>query len=462
MKPINLFSTSTKSRSANVSAQKRLNCYLEKSDDTDSVVAYGMPGCTLFTNLGELPIRGIYQKGDYIYTVHRSKIARINQAGIAVDYALNIDTSTGHVDITDNGTQILFVDGTSGYILTLATNALTKIVDADYPVGETCAFNTGLFIINEPNTGKFWISASYDGTSWDATNFATAESHPDNLLRVFTDHGQVYLFGEVSGEVWVYTGALDFPYSRLSESTFEWGLAARWSLAKFDNSFIWLAKNSMGEVQVCTFNGGTPTRISNFDIESIFNGYTTISDATGFTYMFNGHPFYHLNFPTEGKSWLYDGAMQLWSQLKSSDIGRHRYNLGITAYNKIYTTDYANGNIYIIDRDEYTENGDQIEFELITKHLKTGIDKQTLSALQVDMETGVGAVTGQGNDPRLMLTISRDNGHTWGNETYLNIGALGNYKGRARRTRLGQAREWVFRLRITDPIKRIITGLYIS
>jgi hypothetical protein len=421
-----------------------------------------MPGALLFAGFGDLPIRGIYHKDNIIYAVHRAKIYKINQLGVATAYPLTLSTSTGQVDITDNGVQILFVDGANAYNLTLATDVLIKVTDGDFPGADTCAFNTGLGIVSQPDTGKFWISASYDFTSWDATNFATAESNPDKLIRVFVDHGQLYLFGEYSGEVWGYTGALDFPYTRFSESTFEWGLAARWSLCKFDNSFIWLAKNSMGEIQVCTFNGGTPTRVSTFDIETIFNSYTTILDAVGFSYMFNGHPFYHLNFPTESQSWLYDGSIGIWSKLKSNGIDRHRFNLGIPAFNKIFVTDFENGNIYTIERDEYTENGAPIEFELVTKHLKTGLEKITIASLQVDMETGIGTVTGQGDEPKLMLTISKDNGHTWGNETYLDIGSLGNYKARAKRTRLGQAREWVFKVRITDPIKRVITGLYIT
>src|ERR1019366_2754526 len=105
--------------------------------------------------------------------------------------------------------------------------------DAAFPGADTVCFSDGYFLINRPNTGQFWVSASYNGLTWPGLNWATAESNPDLLVRVFQDHGQIYLFGAISGEVWVDSGALNFPYSRLSQSTFQWGIAARWSLAQF-------------------------------------------------------------------------------------------------------------------------------------------------------------------------------------------------------------------------------------
>ena len=77
--------------------------------------------------------------------------------------------------------------------------------------------------------------------------------------------------------------------------------------------------------------------------------------------------------------------------------------------------------------------------------------------LFIDMETGVGLASGQGSDPQAMLTVSRDGGRTFGNELWTTIGAVGAYTARVVWRRLGLARDWVFRVRITDPVKRVIT-----
>lgn len=73
--------------------------------------------------------------------------------------------------------------------------------------------------------------------------------------------------------------------------------------------------------------------------------------------------------------------------------------------------------------------------------------------LQVLMETGVGLTTGQGSDPQLMLSWSKDYGHTWSPEVWLPIGKIGEYMTRVRLAgNLGQGRGWCFRVVVTDPI----------
>jgi hypothetical protein len=57
-----------------------------------------------------------------------------------------------------------------------------------------------------------------------------------------------------------------------------------------------------------------------------------------------------------------------------------------------------------------------------------------------------------------MLSISRDHGHTWGRELVTSFGKTGEYRKRAEWRKLGQARDWVFKLRITDPVKVVILG----
>ena len=75
--------------------------------------------------------------------------------------------------------------------------------------------------------------------------------------------------------------------------------------------------------------------------------------------------------------------------------------------------------------------------------------------LQVDIESGVGASTGQGSDPQMFLRVSKDGGHTWSTERWAGMGAMGQYRYRARWLRLGRARDWVFEIAQTDPVKTV-------
>ena len=99
---------------------------------------------------------------------------------------------------------------------------------------------------------------------------------------------------------------------------------------------------------------------------------------------------------------------------------------------------------------------------MTSKHVFAGLEQYAIGKLQVDCETGVGLETGQGSNPQMMLQVSRDGGHTFGAEQWRDMGKLGNYRTRTQWTRLGQARDWVFRLRISDPVKRIILGVWVD
>ncbi len=57
-----------------------------------------------------------------------------------------------------------------------------------------------------------------------------------------------------------------------------------------------------------------------------------------------------------------------------------------------------------------------------------------------------------------MMQFSDDGGHTWSNELWTGMGKEGEYKNRAIWRKLGQARTRVYRIMISDPVKRIIIG----
>lgn len=459
IKQVPLFGIGNKARSLNVSAQDRLNLYVEVNEDGEKHVLtyYPTPGLVSFVDFGAFPSRGSYQLGNFNYTVNRDKLYRIANDGSTTVLG-TLATNSGRVDMSDNGIQLIVVDGPNGYILTLATDAFAQIADPDFPGADTVTFLNQRFIVQEPGTGRFYCSALLDGTSWDALDFATAESDPDNLVRVIAESGQLTLLGEKTCEIWGDSGAADFPYSKVGGGAVEWGLVARWSLAKFMNSLAFLGRNRLGQIQVCLMAGASVQPISNPQIEVEFTSYGDTSNATAFAYMVNGHPFYQINFPTPGKSWLYDGQSRSWSRLESSG-GLHRVQYAVQLLGSIYGADYENGKLYKIEPDEYTDDGQSIVREFISRHQNSG-NFTRLSELWLEMESGVGLQSGQGSDPQVMLQISRDGGHTWGNELWASFGGPGQYTKRANWHRLGRARDWTLKFRVTDPVKTVFVAAW--
>jgi hypothetical protein len=78
--------------------------------------------------------------------------------------------------------------------------------------------------------------------------------------------------------------------------------------------------------------------------------------------------------------------------------------------------------------------------------------------LQIDMETGVGLLAGQGANPVALLDWSDDGGKTWSNKHSASMGRMAEARTRVRWNRLGRARDRVYRLTITDPVPRVIIG----
>ena len=453
-----LFGVGTKGKSANVTAQERVNFYGEMTKDGDKtrLALYGTHGTTLFVNFGDTPGRGGIAVGDRMFVVHRGTFWELDNAGTMTSRG-TISTTTGRVCLTTDGDVVLLTTGTNGYTFTLASNAFAVIADSDFPqVARTCDWLDGNFIVDDGAGDQFYISA--DGTTWDALDVASAESAPDGLVRVFTDHGEIVLPGEATTEFWGNTGAADFPFAPVRGSTIEYGLAARWSLTKYDSSIAGLFKNRLGQVQVIRLQGYTPVVMSDPELDSIINGYSTTADATAFAYMWGGHPMYQINFPTAAKCWEHDALTGMWTQKQYGLNGaRHRGEILVDYINQPRLMDYENGKIYNVD-DVYMDNGDPIRSMVRTRHFFNQYDRVTVNRLFIDFESGVGLATGQGSDPQVMLRISRDGGHSWGNELRATMGKVGEYSKRAEFRQLGTARDFVFEVAISDPVKRVIVG----
>lgn len=457
-----LFGLGLQGKSPNVSANKLVNAYYEfhtHDQDRTQVSIHGTPGLTLFIDRGDTPWRGLHPFGDTLYGVHRGTFYSINNAGTATSRG-TLSTTTGRVDIDDDGTYIVVVDGSEIYTYDTSTPAtpIAAVADADRPTSpNTCTFQGGRILTDEDGTGQFKGGDLYDPTAWDALDFATAESNPDDVIRVINYRGVVVLMGEYTTEFWANVGGAGFPYTRILDADMEYGLAARWSVAKFAGSYAFLTKNREGQVHVAMLDGYSPKKISSTELDHLINSYSTVSDATGIGYSLGGHPMYQINFPTAGKSWLFDGSTDYWSELRYSTNARHRAEIGVEFVNRTIVSDYEDGKLYTLDPDALDDNGDAIIMELTGRHIHNKKRNVRIASLELGLEAGVGLATGQGSDPVAALQISKDAGHTFGPITFAGMGKVGEYRKRCLWRRLGVGRDIVPRITISDPVKRVIT-----
>jgi hypothetical protein len=240
------------------------------------------------------------------------------------------------------------------------------------------------------------VTSLLDGLSVDPLDFASAEGTPDLLTSLVVNNREVWLLGTNSIEIWYDAGTPDFPLARIQGASNEIGCAAPYSVAKADNSVFWLGSDTRGRGVIYRSNGYTGVRASNHSVEWQIQSYGDISDAVAYTYQQDGHTFYVINFPSAGKTWVYDITTQSWHERAGWVNGlftRHRSTCQMSFNNEIIVGDFENGNIYSLDLTTYADNGGPQKWLRSWRALPTGqnnLKRTAQHSLQLVCETGVG------------------------------------------------------------------------
>lgn len=372
-----------------------------------------------------------------------------------------LTTSTGPVSITNNGVSAYLVDGANRYYYTWGTSTFAIVSDGAFNGGNTTDVIDNYMIYNNPNSNQ-WGCTNVLSVVSGALNFTSTFVAPGNVVGLIADHRQVYILQEKTSEVWADTGQQPFPFQIIPGTSMQHGCAARGSIARLGESFAFLSADDRGQGFVIQMNGYTPVRISTHAVENAISKYPIISDAIAYTYQQAGHEFYVLTFPTADATWVYDLATQLWHRRGWRDsknvLHRHRSNCAAVFGGKVVVGDYQNGKLYSFDQSNYTDAGDPIICTRRARHITNDLKRMFFSDLQIQFQPGVGTATGQGQNPKAMLRWSDDGGFTWSNEHWAPIGKMGQYKNRCRWLNLGQARDRIFEVSVSDPVYRVIVS----
>ena len=333
--------------------------------------------------------------------------------------------------------------------------------DGPFEGGGTVDITDNYFVYNKPDS-QLWAASDLLSPITDPLSFASKDGSPDDLVSIIVDRREVYLLGEMSSEVWINSGAVPFPFTRIPGTSTQQGIAAQYSMSRMGNSFAYVSKNNRGEAMIVRMNGYFPERISTHAVETTLVNQN-VSNALAWTYQLEGHEVYVVTFPsigTNGLTWAYDNTTGLWHKWlyrnNQNQFERHRGNCCAFFNQQVLVGDYENGKIYQLGRNFYTDDGQTIRRIRRAPHITTDLQRQYFHELQIQFQPGVGVSTGQGDDPQAMLRWSNDGGSTWSNEYWTTIGKQGKYLNRAIWRRLGFSRDKVFEVSISDPVKAVI------
>lgn len=367
----------------------------------------------------------------------------------------SVNTATGIIDIEENPTQIMIVDGVGGYIFTKTTNAFEQITDIDFPIPSDLTFQDGYFIVTEKDSAKFWVSTLNNGLVWRALDNTTVESNPDNLVGLKSDSANLWLFGTKSTEVFRNTGNAVFPFQRIPGAIVETGCASQSTIQEIDNALFWLGSDDNGDAIVWRSNGYNAQRVSTRAIELKIAQSDNFKESYAWVYHERGSAFYVLQVKGVNTTLVLDVATNAWHERMwlnplNGEEEQHRGSCHVFFNQKHLVGDRLNNKIYEMNLDFYDDDGNELRKERISPHYSDTNELFTHAQFELNMEVGVGLQSGQGFDPQIMLQYA-DN-RVWGKELWHTIGKVGEYSTRVRWNKLGASRDRVYRVRVSDPV----------
>lgn len=389
--------------------QRCVNLYPQPDESgggKNKIYLLSTPGLQRFADLTSISGTGnggsrgtYYASNDRFFAVVGAFLVELGSTGTILEsHALPNETGLGPVSMTDNGQDMMIATGPNGYWFDFTANTLTQITDAVFEGAVGCGFIDGFIVFNQPNSQIFWKTNLYS-TVIDPLGFASAEGNPDNLIFMLCDHREIWLFGDISTEVWYDSGGANFPFSFIQGAYISHGIAAPFSAVRLDNTTFWLGNDEFGHGVAYRANGYAPVRISTFAMEQAWQRYPTLTDAVAYTYQQDGHSFYVLNFPSGDATWVFDAATGLWHEraylgtlaFNDGQLHRGRPNTHSFAFGKHLVGDWETGFLYQMDPQFTDDDAREIVRLRSAPFLDQELKRIFYAQFQLDLEVGLGS-----------------------------------------------------------------------
>lgn len=456
-------------RSVNVECQRCVNLYAEIDEaqtEKDGGVAalIGTPGLELLNTIGSGPFRGMYRAtNNVIYVVSGGTLYTLDSSFNATTIGALLSNS-GNVSMADNGISLFLVDGAHGYYSTLGTTSLTQTTDANWQGSNLVVCADGVFVFAKPDSFKFYTSQA--GSVVINPLSSSSNNTLQKIIGIVWQNRNLWIINEQTTEIWFDAqanngGTTGNQFQIVQGGYVQAGAVSPFSIAQVANSIFCLGQDQNGYGIVFKSNGYNFERVSTHAVELALQKAGDLSKATAWSYEEEGHTFYLLNVPGLESTWAFDQATNLWHErayLNDGVLERHRGQVHVFAFNKNLVGDYRNGSLYSLDSDVYSDFGTPLVAERASPHVSDDMNRVFHHKFQLDFQPGVGLSVGQGSDPQVMLQYSDDGGHNWSSELWVSLGKIGKTFDRAIWYKLGQSRTRVYKIRITDPVKRILIG----
>lgn len=448
-RPIQLLPGYGPSRSPNQSSAALINVYGEAGEGKGAWTALGYPGRRVLVDR-ELPDRGLYvsDRGP-VYGVAGTTLYRLNDALSAAE-TLGTIPGTDRVEWAENRSQIAVCADGWVYVYNIATGYLHgRITDATFKGASSICSVGGWGVYVVPGSDEFYISALNDFREIDSLQFATAEARSDVVVAVRAVDNIPWFLGRRTVEPWAPQAKAGFPFARVGVNP-SVGCVSRDTALNFDKTLYWLGTSGQNE-GLCVYraNGYAAERVSTHAVERLLERSRFPDRARAHAVSFEGHAFYTIT--TDAGSVALDAASGEWHQTASGtwplagDPPPSRITSQVYVGTRSIVADDL-GRICELSFDNEDPSGELVR-EIVTAPMGALGRRTVINRLGLDIEPGRGTLT---DEAEVILSLSRDGGHTWDAPRTAKIGKAGatGVVG-AQWWALGMANEFCARFRMT-------------
>ena len=140
-----------------LTAQETVNWYIEsqKEGARNSKALIGAQGTSEWTTVGTGVIRAILNHNETFYVISGIKLYRVAQDKTVT--LLGTFDESNQPYISANLTQIVVVNGVSGYVWDETTLLFTKITSGNFYPSSAVCYQDGYLIFGREGTGQFFI-----------------------------------------------------------------------------------------------------------------------------------------------------------------------------------------------------------------------------------------------------------------------------------------------------------------
>lgn len=401
------------------SGGRLFNCSAEPLGEASpaKIVWRRQPGLTTFADLALSNFRGGILVGSLAYVAVGTKIVTVTSAGVVT--VAGTLPGTAKVTFARNNAatpDIQCVSPGDGAFAVTSGSVIAFTGGGNLPAPTAVCGMDGYF---------FWLigdnrifAAGPNSTTVNALTFITMQSRPTgNALRVVPYQGLLFAFATKFIEVYSNTANAfpAFPFTRLS--VIDAGLFGRNAIAGWEDGFgqlYWVAD----DCGVYRLNGAAPDKVSPPDLDRLIQAITNADTLEASVYESSGKKFFVLSCPAW--TWEFNTNTGKWNERDSFSAGlysRWRGTLSLNAFGKWLTGDQLSTRLLYVDPTTNQDNGSPMRWRMESAAVSRFPNRTVVARADFNFVTGVGrssSNTQTGNDPQVGISISHDDGLTWG------------------------------------------------